>query len=183
MYGRKHSYRLYTKMLNEAMRWTAAIQGVIDSKTPIETPTLQLIRDIKVKQIPWHVSRFSNLTLLIVRLVFFTSGEQREPGNSWANVQEEPHSQIHPAPSTCTSTAAAVWRGHQLWVQFVTYLHQLERSKYFLDKIPLLIYIGASLRLFFFIKRICILLPPTGQNQMCQLKYVPCILSPVTASF
>uniref|UniRef100_H2MEN7 Myosin X, like 1 n=1 Tax=Oryzias latipes TaxID=8090 RepID=H2MEN7_ORYLA len=47
MYGRKHSYRLYTKMLNEAMRWTAAIQGVIDSKTPIETPTLQLIRDIK----------------------------------------------------------------------------------------------------------------------------------------
>lgn len=51
VYGRKHSYRLYTKMLNEAMRWTAAIQGVIDSKTPIETPTLQLIRDIKVKQI------------------------------------------------------------------------------------------------------------------------------------
>lgn len=49
VYGRKHSYRLYTKMLNEAMRWTAAIQGVIDSKTPIETPTLQLIRDIKVK--------------------------------------------------------------------------------------------------------------------------------------
>lgn len=53
VYGRKHSYRLYTKMLNEAMRWTAAIQGVIDSKTPIETPTLQLIRDIKVKQIQW----------------------------------------------------------------------------------------------------------------------------------
>lgn len=52
VYGRKHSYRLYTKMLNEAMRWTAAIQGVIDSKTPIETPTLQLIRDIKVKRIP-----------------------------------------------------------------------------------------------------------------------------------
>ncbi|XP_077416109.1 unconventional myosin-X isoform X1 [Vanacampus margaritifer] len=47
VYGRKHSYRLYTKMLNEAMRWTGAIQGVIDSKTPIETPTLQLIRDIK----------------------------------------------------------------------------------------------------------------------------------------
>ncbi|CAB1427869.1 unnamed protein product, partial [Pleuronectes platessa] len=47
VYGRKHSYRLYTKMLNEAMRWTAAIQGVVDTKTPIETPTLQLIRDIK----------------------------------------------------------------------------------------------------------------------------------------
>lgn len=49
VYGRKHSYRVYTKMLNEAMRWTAAVQGVIDSKTPIETPTLQLIRDIKVE--------------------------------------------------------------------------------------------------------------------------------------
>uniref|UniRef100_A0A1A7XFD4 Myosin X-like 1 n=1 Tax=Iconisemion striatum TaxID=60296 RepID=A0A1A7XFD4_9TELE len=47
VYGRKHSYRLYTKMLNEAMRWTAAILGVVESKTPIETPTLQLIRDIK----------------------------------------------------------------------------------------------------------------------------------------
>lgn len=55
VYGRKHSYRLYTKMLNEAMRWTAAIQGVIDSKTPIETPTLQLIRDIKVKRTQTHV--------------------------------------------------------------------------------------------------------------------------------
>lgn len=59
VYGRKHSYRLYTKMLNEAMRWTAAIQGVIDSKTPIETPTLQLIRDIKVK----HIQRYFQLTL------------------------------------------------------------------------------------------------------------------------
>lgn len=59
VYGRKHSYRVYTKMLNEAMRWTAAIQGVIDSKTPIETPTLQLIRDIKVK--------------LVVRLTYLPS--------------------------------------------------------------------------------------------------------------
>lgn len=48
VYGRKHSYRLYTKMLNEAMRWANAIQGVIDNKVPIETPTQQLIRDIKV---------------------------------------------------------------------------------------------------------------------------------------
>ncbi|XP_062383564.1 unconventional myosin-X [Sardina pilchardus] len=47
VYGRKHSYRLYTKMLNEAMRWASAIQGVIDNKVPIETPTQQLIRDIK----------------------------------------------------------------------------------------------------------------------------------------
>lgn len=30
------------------MRWASAIQGVIDSKVPIETPTQQLIRDIRV---------------------------------------------------------------------------------------------------------------------------------------
>ncbi|XP_069473058.1 unconventional myosin-X-like [Ambystoma mexicanum] len=47
VHGRKHSYRLYTKLLNEGMRWASAIQGVIDSKVPIETPTQQLIRDIK----------------------------------------------------------------------------------------------------------------------------------------
>ncbi|XP_036401500.1 unconventional myosin-X-like [Megalops cyprinoides] len=47
VHGRKHSYRLYTKMLNEAMRWGSAIQGVIDNKVAIETPTQQLIRDIK----------------------------------------------------------------------------------------------------------------------------------------
>uniref|UniRef100_A0A4W4H058 Myosin X, like 3 n=1 Tax=Electrophorus electricus TaxID=8005 RepID=A0A4W4H058_ELEEL len=47
VHGRKHSYRLYTKLLNEAMRWVSAIQGAIDNKVPIETPTQQLIRDIK----------------------------------------------------------------------------------------------------------------------------------------
>ncbi|XP_078239605.1 unconventional myosin-X isoform X1 [Pogona vitticeps] len=47
VHGRKHSYRLYTKLLNEAMRWASAIQGVIDSKVPIETPTQQLIHDIR----------------------------------------------------------------------------------------------------------------------------------------
>uniref|UniRef100_A0A8D0GBA6 Unconventional myosin-X-like n=1 Tax=Sphenodon punctatus TaxID=8508 RepID=A0A8D0GBA6_SPHPU len=47
VHGRKHSYRLYTKLLNEAMRWASAVQGVIDSKVPIETPTQQLIRDIR----------------------------------------------------------------------------------------------------------------------------------------
>ncbi|XP_053482052.1 unconventional myosin-X isoform X2 [Ictalurus furcatus] len=47
VHGRKHSYRLYTKLLNEAMRWASAIQSAIDNKTPIETPTQQLIREIK----------------------------------------------------------------------------------------------------------------------------------------
>lgn len=47
MYGRKHCYRLYTKLLNEATRWSSAIQNVTDTKAPIDTPTQQLIQDIK----------------------------------------------------------------------------------------------------------------------------------------
>jgi len=48
VYGRKHCYRLYTKLLNEATRWSSAIQNVTDTKAPIDTPTQQLIQDIKV---------------------------------------------------------------------------------------------------------------------------------------
>uniref|UniRef100_A0A8C3T0P0 Myosin X n=1 Tax=Chelydra serpentina TaxID=8475 RepID=A0A8C3T0P0_CHESE len=55
VHGRKHSYRLYTKLLNEAMRWASAIQGVIDSKVPIETPTQQLIRDIRENSMNFEV--------------------------------------------------------------------------------------------------------------------------------
>nr|XP_014342722.1 PREDICTED: pleckstrin homology domain-containing family H member 3 [Latimeria chalumnae] len=47
VYGRKHCYRLYTKHLNEAVHWVCAIQKVIDSKVPVETPTQLLIRDIE----------------------------------------------------------------------------------------------------------------------------------------
>lgn len=47
VYGRKHSYRLYSKLLNETTRWANSIQNVIDSKAPIDTPTQQLIQDIK----------------------------------------------------------------------------------------------------------------------------------------
>ncbi|XP_012577283.1 PREDICTED: unconventional myosin-X isoform X2 [Condylura cristata] len=47
VYGRKHCYRLYTKLLNEATRWSSAIQNVTDAKAPIDTPTQQLIQDIK----------------------------------------------------------------------------------------------------------------------------------------
>uniref|UniRef100_A0A8C3P901 Myosin X n=1 Tax=Chrysemys picta bellii TaxID=8478 RepID=A0A8C3P901_CHRPI len=55
VHGRKHSYRLYTKLLNEAMRWASAIQGVIDIKVPIETPTQQLIRDIRENSMNFEV--------------------------------------------------------------------------------------------------------------------------------
>ncbi|XP_075436302.1 pleckstrin homology domain-containing family H member 3 isoform X1 [Ascaphus truei] len=47
VYGRKHCYRLYTEHLNEAAHWVCAIQKVIDSKAPLETPTLLLIKDIE----------------------------------------------------------------------------------------------------------------------------------------
>uniref|UniRef100_A0A3P8RZM8 Myosin X n=1 Tax=Amphiprion percula TaxID=161767 RepID=A0A3P8RZM8_AMPPE len=47
VYGRKHSYRLYCKLLNEATRWANSIQNVIETKAPIDTPTQQLIQDIK----------------------------------------------------------------------------------------------------------------------------------------
>lgn len=48
VYGRKHAYRLYCKLLNEATRWAHAVQHVIDSKAPIDTPTQRLIRDVQV---------------------------------------------------------------------------------------------------------------------------------------
>uniref|UniRef100_H2LPP3 Myosin X n=2 Tax=Oryzias latipes TaxID=8090 RepID=H2LPP3_ORYLA len=47
VYGRKHSYRLYCKLMTEATRWANAIQNVIDTKAPIDTPTQQLILDIR----------------------------------------------------------------------------------------------------------------------------------------
>uniref|UniRef100_A0A3Q2ZCP5 Myosin X n=1 Tax=Kryptolebias marmoratus TaxID=37003 RepID=A0A3Q2ZCP5_KRYMA len=47
VYGRKHSYRLYCKLLNEATRWANSVQNVIDSKAPLDTPTQQLIQDIR----------------------------------------------------------------------------------------------------------------------------------------
>lgn len=54
VYGRKHSYRLYSKLLNEATRWANSIQNVIDTKAPIDTPTQQLILDIKVGTVSIH---------------------------------------------------------------------------------------------------------------------------------
>lgn len=50
VYGRKHCYRLHTEHLNEAVHWVCAIQKVIDSKDPLETPTQMLIKDIKVSK-------------------------------------------------------------------------------------------------------------------------------------
>uniref|UniRef100_A0A8C8R555 Pleckstrin homology, MyTH4 and FERM domain containing H3 n=1 Tax=Pelusios castaneus TaxID=367368 RepID=A0A8C8R555_9SAUR len=47
VFGRKHCYRLYTEHLNEAVHWVCAVQKVIRSKAPVETPTQLLMRDIE----------------------------------------------------------------------------------------------------------------------------------------
>ncbi|XP_010872851.4 pleckstrin homology domain-containing family H member 3 isoform X2 [Esox lucius] len=47
VHGRKHCYRLFTRHFNEAVHWACAIQKVIDTKDPVETPTQLLIRDIE----------------------------------------------------------------------------------------------------------------------------------------
>ncbi|XP_029013888.1 pleckstrin homology domain-containing family H member 3 isoform X2 [Betta splendens] len=47
VYGRKHCYKLYSKHFNEAVHWACAIQKIIDTKAPVETPTQLLIRDIE----------------------------------------------------------------------------------------------------------------------------------------
>lgn len=48
VFGRKHCYRLYTEHLNEAVHWVCAVQKVIDSKVPVQTPTQLLMRDVEV---------------------------------------------------------------------------------------------------------------------------------------
>lgn len=60
VYGRKHCYRLYTKLLNEATRWSSAIQNVTDTKAPIDTPTQQLIQDIKTQIVGFLVLEMMN---------------------------------------------------------------------------------------------------------------------------
>ncbi|XP_009460247.1 PREDICTED: pleckstrin homology domain-containing family H member 3 [Nipponia nippon] len=47
VFGRKHCYRLYTEHLNEAVHWVCAVQKVIDSKAPVQTPTQLLMRDVE----------------------------------------------------------------------------------------------------------------------------------------
>ncbi|PKU34036.1 hypothetical protein llap_15662 [Limosa lapponica baueri] len=47
VFGRKHCYRLYTEHLNEAVHWVCAVQKVIDSKVPVQTPTQLLMRDVE----------------------------------------------------------------------------------------------------------------------------------------
>ncbi|KAK2564848.1 Unconventional myosin-X [Acropora cervicornis] len=45
--GRKRSYVLHAKLQEEATRWANAIQEVIDTKPPVETPFEKLVGDLK----------------------------------------------------------------------------------------------------------------------------------------
>ncbi|KAJ6660564.1 hypothetical protein lerEdw1_017561 [Lerista edwardsae] len=47
VFGRKHCYRLYTEHLNEAVHWVCALQKVIVSKAPVQTPTQLLMCDLE----------------------------------------------------------------------------------------------------------------------------------------
>ncbi|XP_061837936.2 pleckstrin homology domain-containing family H member 3 [Nerophis lumbriciformis] len=47
VYGRKHCYKLFTKHFNEAVHWACAVQKIIDTKAPVETPTQLLIQDVE----------------------------------------------------------------------------------------------------------------------------------------
>ncbi|XP_062451813.1 pleckstrin homology domain-containing family H member 3 [Rhea pennata] len=47
VFGRKHCYRLYAERLGEAARWARAVQRVIESKAPVQTPTQLLMRDVE----------------------------------------------------------------------------------------------------------------------------------------
>ncbi|XP_051990954.1 unconventional myosin-X-like [Xyrauchen texanus] len=47
VFGRKHSYRLYSKLQTEASRWASSVQTIIDSKPLMDTHTQQLLQDIK----------------------------------------------------------------------------------------------------------------------------------------
>eukprot|EP00063_Salmo_salar_P046400 XP_014021235.1 PREDICTED: unconventional myosin-X-like [Salmo salar] len=81
VHGRKHSYHLYTKLLNEAMRWASAIQGAVDSKVPIETPTQQLIRDIKFHLKGYFIYLQFHLKWYFIYLKFHLKGVKEQfPG-------------------------------------------------------------------------------------------------------
>ncbi|XP_054849166.1 pleckstrin homology domain-containing family H member 3 isoform X2 [Eublepharis macularius] len=47
VFGRKHCYRLYTEHLNEAVRWVCALQKVILSQAPVQTPTQLFMTDLE----------------------------------------------------------------------------------------------------------------------------------------
>lgn len=58
VHSRTASYNLYTNSSDSAWQWTYAIQDVIDSKPPFETPFQILVKEISVSHLspPQHGS-------------------------------------------------------------------------------------------------------------------------------
>lgn len=69
VFGRKHSYRLYSKLQTEASRWASAVQTAIDSKPLMDTHTQQLILDIKVtciQMLTQNIHKYKHLNKPII---------------------------------------------------------------------------------------------------------------------
>ncbi|XP_067168031.1 pleckstrin homology domain-containing family H member 3 isoform X2 [Apteryx mantelli] len=101
VFGRKHCYRLYTERLNEAVHWVCAVQKVIDSKAPVQTPTQLLMRDVEehggspeaLEQIYRcnPILRYTGSPLYAPLLPFpYGSPDQRAPGaRSYTTLRDE----------------------------------------------------------------------------------------------
>uniref|UniRef100_A0A672NVC9 Myosin X n=1 Tax=Sinocyclocheilus grahami TaxID=75366 RepID=A0A672NVC9_SINGR len=100
VFGRKHSYRLYSKLQTEASRWASAVQTVIDSKPLMDTPTQQLIQDIKenclnsevVEQIYKRnpILRYTHHPLHTALLpLSYGDAQQTDKGRSYGTLQAE----------------------------------------------------------------------------------------------
>lgn len=56
VFGRKHCYRLCTEHLNEAVHWVCALQKVILSQAPVQTPTQLFMSDLEVRGLGWAMA-------------------------------------------------------------------------------------------------------------------------------
>uniref|UniRef100_A0A671KXK1 Unconventional myosin-X-like n=1 Tax=Sinocyclocheilus anshuiensis TaxID=1608454 RepID=A0A671KXK1_9TELE len=94
VFGRKHSYRLYSKLQTEASRWASAVQTVIDSKPLMDTPTQQLIQDIKVTHTYAHTfigTQYcvTHTTLYIQPSCLYPMEVHTDKGRSYGTLQAE----------------------------------------------------------------------------------------------
>ncbi len=90
----------------------------------MDTPTQQLIQDIKVTHTHMHIhSCFCNVIFLKHCCNRLISGELSEFGGGGADLQEEPNTALHTPPSTYSAPAFILWRfTAKLWVKH-THIH------------------------------------------------------------
>lgn len=128
VFGRKHCYRLYTEHLNEAVHWVCAVQKVIDSKAPVQTPTQLLMRDVEVSLWPhshqqgWD-GRFPSARaglsaaqpLCSCCHCFTPSGALRQPRGPGADLPLQPHPALHQQPPLRSPAALPLWEPGPKW--------------------------------------------------------------------